>query len=85
MGITDRILGWFRGETGRSDHDGSEQVAFVRPYEAPALQQILSQNDIPCEIVEGRNHATWEPMVVLMVPSAESEHALDVIRRFKES
>jgi hypothetical protein len=85
MTAWDRMLGWLRGPGGRSDRGGSEQVAFVRPYEAPALRQVLDQNGIPCEIVGGRNHATWEPMAALMVSSVDSARAVDVIRRFRES
>ncbi len=85
MTILDRMLGWLRGDGRPSAIAGSEQVAFVRPYEAPALRQVLDQNGIRCEIVEGRNHATWEPMSALMVSSHDSARALEAIRRFKES
>lgn len=85
MAIWDRMWGWLRGEGRPSEVAGSEQVAFVRPYEAPALQQMLNQNGIRCEIVSGHNHATWEPMIALMVSARDSEQALDAIRRFRES
>ncbi|MEM9135166.1 MAG: hypothetical protein AAF962_26905 [Actinomycetota bacterium] len=78
-----RFLRWLRGSERDADRVAPEQVALVRPYEAPVLREVLDRNGIACEVVEQHSPATWEPMVAVLVSSADSARAVDVIKRFR--
>ena len=62
---------------------GLEQVAYLRPFEVPAVVQYLSQKGISSSVVEGINHTTLETMSAILVHASASEQALQAIRELK--
>lgn len=56
------------------------QVAFVRSYMAPMIAESIRQAGIECTILDGRSHATWEPMSAILVPADFASQAEAILQ-----
>lgn len=81
MSLLRSCLEWLRGP---EDAAALQQVAYVRAFEVPMLRQVLEDQGIKVEVVEGHNQVTWEPMAAVMVARDTVERAQEVVGSFRK-